>query len=314
MMRPMQDPSPRTTAPDGPDGPGDGCPPVDHRPLITPLYRASYVARYGRQERIQRIEAVTGRSLICYIGGPTASITRDDVLPLVDLLQALTRGVAVDLLLHTPGGDIDATEKMALMLRKHVGPESTLRVIVPDQAKSAGTLLVLSADSVVMSDSSELGPLDPRLVISDAKGTSLRPAQSYVDGFEAVVAMVNREPEGAGFRQLLDKYDPTTLDVCRKVLERSSRLAHDLLEQGMFRAGGDCAAVARELSDNRKWLWHGAPIDHRTASRIGLVVTYLDPADDLWQQYWGLYCEQRLALTSDNAKLFESDYVSLALD
>ncbi len=292
--------------------------PLGAASVRTPLYRASNADRYGRQERIKAIQLAVESKLICYISGAAASMTRDDVLPLVDLFHMVPEGSNIDLLLQTPGGDVDAAEKMASMLRKRVGPDSRFRVIVPDYAKSAGTLIGLAADTIVMSDSSELGPVDPQLRLPDGSGrANLRPVQSYVDGHDALVELVNQEPEAAGYRQMLDKYDPTTIDLCRKVLERSTRLAEELLKEGMFRVprGGNFTAVARELNDNKKWLWHGAPIDHREAGRIGLDVTYLPPDDTLWQQYWGLYCEQRLALApSEGGKLFESDYVSLPLD
>ncbi|MBA2283081.1 MAG: hypothetical protein H0W25_17865 [Acidimicrobiia bacterium] len=283
----------------------------------TPLYRASNAPRYGRQSLIKEIQGKENRKLICYVAGAAASMTRDDVLPLVDLFHTVPEGSNIDLMLQTPGGDVDAAEKMASMLRKRVGPESEFRVIVPDYAKSAGTLIALASDTILMSDSSELGPVDPQLPLPDGSGrANLRPVQSYVDGHDALVELVNQEPNAAGYRLMLDKYDPTTIDLCRKVLERSTRLAEELLKGGMFRPprGGNFTGVARDLSDNKKWLWHGAPIDHKEAERLGLAVTYLAPRDPNWEQYWNLYCEQRLALNDSNtAKLFESDYVSLVI-
>ena len=56
-----------------------------------------------------------------------------------------------------------------------------------------------------------------------------------------------------------------------------------------------------------------APIDYLEAKKLGLNVTYLEPDHELWQQFWALYCEQRLAITSEDCKLFESNYVSLPL-
>ena len=47
-----------------------------------------------------------------------------------------------------------------------------LRVIVPDFAKSAGTLIALAADKIVMSDSSELGPIDPQFLKKDGDGNA----------------------------------------------------------------------------------------------------------------------------------------------
>jgi hypothetical protein len=46
---------------------------------------------------------------------------------------------------------------------------------------------------------------------------------------------------------------------------------------------------------------------------IGLAVEYLNPQSELWQDYWQLYCLQRLAV-GERQKLFESDYVSIPLD
>ena len=57
---------------------------------------------------------------------------------------------------------------------------------MPDHAKSAGTLVEL-ADVIVMSDTSELGPIDPQIVSRDANGQLVqRPAHTYVDGYHAV--------------------------------------------------------------------------------------------------------------------------------
>jgi IS1 family transposase len=43
---------------------------------------------------------------------------------------------------------------------------------------------------------------------------------------------------------------------------------------------------------------------------MGLKVEYLAPGTELWQAYWRLYCDQRLAIRQENTKLFESDYAS----
>ncbi|MGH2635123.1 MAG: SDH family Clp fold serine proteinase [Actinomycetota bacterium] len=283
-------------------------------PVRTPLYRALNSERYSRQSRIRDIQESAKSKLICYVSGPLASLTRDDVLPLVDLLHVIPVGSNIDLLLHTPGGEIDAAEKMANMIRRHVGDGGIFRVIVPDFAKSAGTLISLAADTIVMSDSSELGPIDPQLRLPDGSGAfALRPAQSYIDGYEALVELVNSNPGAPAYETMLKKYDPTLLDICRKVITRSTKLAEELLQRGMFRGGGNYTATASELSNNRKWLQHSVPIDYIEAKKLGLDVTYLEPTDELWQEYWALYCEQRLARNPDDCKLFESDYVSIPL-
>jgi len=68
--------------------------------------------------------------------------------------------VEIDLWLESPGGDAHAAYKLALILRAHC---RWLRVVVPDYAKSAATLLSLAADEIFMGPAAELGPLDAQI-------------------------------------------------------------------------------------------------------------------------------------------------------
>jgi hypothetical protein len=288
-------------------------------PPQTPLFLASNRSRYQRQELIAAIQARTGRKLISYVA-ETAALVRDDVVPLMDLLHRVPVGASVDFLLHTTGGDIDAADKIVRILRRRAGASGELRVVVPDYAKSAGTLIALGADIIVMSDSSELGPIDPQIVSRDPGGnTSQCPAHAYVDGYDALVRKIDDASsyqDGHGTdaeRMLLSKCDPAMLDLCRQALKRSRQLAEALLRQGMLK-DGNWTKVAGDLTDNERWLsQHGAVIDSEDAQTMGLKVEYLAPDTELWQAYWRLYCEQRLAIGQENPKLFESDYASLPL-
>jgi hypothetical protein len=287
------------------------------RPQVTPLFYATQAPRYGRQELIRRIEEHTERQLICYVSGPAAMVTRDDVLPLCDLLHHVAAGARLDLLLHTMGGDVDAAEKIVLMLRKATDPDGELRVIVPDSAKSAGTLISLAAKTIVMSNPSELGPIDPQILITGPNGLlSRRPAQSYLDAYDELVAKLkNPDAAAAAYQRLLDTYDPALLDMCRKALGRSQKFAERFLREGMFADGsGNFTAVASRLNDNRQWLSHGAVINCDDARDLDLNITYLHPKSPEWQAYWRLYCQQRLALDNEGQKLFESSIASLPMN
>jgi hypothetical protein len=287
-------------------------------PPQTPLFRATNLPRYRRQELIKAIQDSNQRRLVCYVADSSAALTRDDVVPFMDLLHNVPIGSNVDLLLHTSGGDIDAAEKIVGILRRRVSGGGEFRVIVPDLAKSAGTLVALGSDAIVMSDSSELGPIDPQIFTRSPDGQmAQRPAHTYVDGYDALVSTIN-DPKSyvngkltVAERQLLDKYDPALLNLCRQALRRSRQLAESLLKEGMLR-DGSWTSVADQLTDNKRWLsQHGALIDVDDASAIGLKVRYLRPDTSEWQAYWRLYCEQRFALGSESPKLFESDYASL---
>ena len=273
----------------------------------TPLFQANSANRYQRQTIINQIQTRTERQLICYVSGTQCQIDMDDTMPFVDLLHNVPSGIDVDLLLHTVGGSVDAAEKMIWMVRKMIDPP-TLRIIVPDFAKSAGTVMVLGADSVVMSDMSELGPIDPQIHLSDG----WLPVQSYLDAFETHAETLKKEPNDIAAQIMLGKLDPTIKELCKAANERARKSAESLLKHGMFREGGNWSKTAAELLDTTRWLSHSQMISWEDAQDIGLVVEYLDYRSELWQGFWQLYCFQRLAV-GDHQKLYESDYASLVI-
>ena len=66
----------------------------------------------------------------------------------------------IDLILHTPGGLVLASEQIARALAKH---PAKVTVFVPHYAMSGGTMIALAADEICMDDNAVLGPVDPQL-------------------------------------------------------------------------------------------------------------------------------------------------------
>lgn len=218
-------------------------------------------------------------------------------------------GSDVDLLLQTPGGDVDQAERIVLICRKRVGA-GTFRVIVPDSAKSAGTLIAIAADEIVMGEPSELGPIDPQIMLAP---DMWRPAQSILDGLNAIIAAAETDLSPAYF-PLLDKLDPALIDFCKKALLRSERFAERFLAQHMLSNDpAKAAEIAHELNNVEEHLSHGAVIDAERATAMGLNVRILAPDDELWQAYWRLYIDMRIALRSPQDRLFEGRKTSLVL-
>lgn len=283
-------------------------------PTKTPMYQAMHADRYHRQELIKRIQEQTNRRLLCYVAGSSAQIDRDDIVGFVELLHNVERGDAVDLLLHTTGGDIDAAEKIVTLLHSAVGT-AELRVIVPDYAKSAGTLIALGADSVVMSDMSELGPIDPQVPRGDGQGNRLAHSiQTYLDAYDELCEVLRKDPGDVSAQIMLAKLDPATVKLFQAVRKRAQKFAEDQLKAGMFRASqGNYTKIAADLIDTKQWLTHGQMIGWQAATDLGLRVLHLERQSEEWMGYWQLYCQQRLAVR-DREKLFESDYASLPME
>ena len=279
------------------------------RATKTPLFEANHADRYQRRALIDEIQGDSQRLLVCYVAGNRCRIDESDTMPFVDLLHAAPRGRNLDLLLHTAGGSVDAAEKLMEMLRRHVG-DAKLRIIVPDFAKSAGTLMALGADSVVMSDMSELGPIDPQLPLFGR----WQSVQNYLDAYRTHAETLKAEPDNVAAQIMLGKLDPATLKMCEAAVRRARQAAENLLKRGMFRDEGNWSLTVSELLDTRRWLSHAQMISWEDAKdpRIGLIVGYRPYHSAEWQRYWRLYCLQRLAVR-DQQKLFESDYASLVI-
>jgi ClpP class serine protease len=284
-------------------------------PEYTPLFYAQEKGRYFRHEFIRKIEAETKRSLIVYFADvrhPNGSIDRDDIAPFGDLLQKA--GPDLDLLIHSPGGDIDAAEKIVYMCRSNT---KSFRVIVPEYAKSAATLIALAADIILMGYASELGPIDPQIVITTPEGRSVqRPARSFLDGLEDIKKKVKEDGElSPVYYPPLSQLDPALLDYCNKAIKRSREFAVKWLKEHMLRDSPDKAEkIADRLLDVNTYLLHGIVIDHTEAEKIGLAVEFLPADNALWKAIWYLYCIYQAdikATRGETAKFFESGSVSI---
>lgn len=302
-------------ADDGEDRGAGASAPTTSTVKKTPAFQAMHAGRYRRQDLIRSIEKQTSRQLICYVAGLKTVISRDDVLFLVDVLHNVRPNEDLDFMLHTPGGDMDAAEKLIGMVRNVVGT-AELRIIVPDFAKSSGTLMALGADEILMSDSSELGPIDPQIVLNDGNGNGMVTSiQSYLDAYSESVASVQQNPNDVAAKVMLEKFEPARVKLFRTARERAIKLAETQLSTGMFRPpkSGNFTAIANSLMDPLLWKSHGQMIGHAQALALGLNVKYLEPHDALWECMWQLYCHQRLEIL-DKHKLFESNCASLSVE
>jgi hypothetical protein len=77
-----------------------------------------------------------------------------------DEIKEPRESVEIDVWLESPGGDAHVAYKLALMLR---AAAAKIRVVVPDYAKSAATLLAVAGDEIYMAPGAELGPLDGQM-------------------------------------------------------------------------------------------------------------------------------------------------------
>lgn len=247
---------------------------------------------------------MTGRALLCYVSR-ARSIVYPDTYHLTRVLDTIDPGKPITLLLNSPGGEIDPAEKMIHLLREASPSSSTaLEVVVPDYAKSAATLMAIGADRIVMSDFSELGPIDPQVKPPAGPRVSVFAHLRAYDDAEERCAM---HPENPAFADAFGKFDQVSIVVLRQIKSRARTCAENLLK----RRGINPTAVVSDLMDIRRFPSHRQMIDWRTAKDIGLhQVEHLDSRSDLWKMYWELY--QSLAKVSGHTKrVFESGELTI---
>ena len=90
-----------------------------------------------------------------------SDIDRDCLNAVVGRLAEMEQREQLTLLLESPGGSIEGAFWIAATLRRHC---SKLDVAVVGPAKSAATLIALSADRILFGKFGELGPLDAQVL------------------------------------------------------------------------------------------------------------------------------------------------------
>lgn len=154
--------------------------------------------------------------------------------------------VPIDLILHTPGGLVLASEQIAHALCRH---PAKVTVFVPHYAMSGGTLLALAADEIVMDENAVLGPVDPQL--------GEYPAVSIIRAVE---------------QKDVNEVDDKTLilaDVARKAIAQVRSRAVAILSEHI--EAEKAHALAETLSEGR-WT-HDYPITVEEAQGLGLNVS-----------------------------------------
>jgi hypothetical protein len=87
------------------------------------------------------------------------TVLAGDHLPVFhELLRKIGKVKSLDLWLYTRGGDMNVPWPLINAMRSYA---DKVNILVPFRAHSAGTLIGLGADEIVMSPSAELSPVDP---------------------------------------------------------------------------------------------------------------------------------------------------------
>lgn len=277
-----------------------------------------------RRDVIVAIERATGRNVINYSaaswGFSSEAMEPADIVNLARVMVKSGDLHGVDLILNSPGGRPETAEKIIMTLQNYY--DRDFRVIVPEYAKSAATIVALGSREICMGFCSELGPIDPQIFVPDEQGRGIfRSAHAIVqsvDGWiEKLHAAIQENRPYVGHLRMLD-FVPNLpfVEECRLAQRLAREIAVTWLKTGMLKDSPETAEeVADKLARADRLYSHSRAIDHRLAKEdLHLNVNYLPPEDALWRLVWELHIRSHWALLQNRwAKIIESRNATMNL-
>ena len=253
-------------------------------------------AREWANGRLVEIEALLNADCLTFIS-PIQSGVEYRVKVAVEARES--RRDTLIVILHTGGGVVEIVERIVRVFRKHY---EEVKFLIPDQAMSAGTVLAMSGDDILMDYHSCLGPIDPQL----PKDGRLIPALSYLSQYEDLVEKSKTETLSTVEIVLLNKLDLAELEQFRLARELSISLIQRWLTEYKFKdwevteteqkpvtqemKEERARSIASQLNKHERWLTHGRGLDMKTLQdELKLKITDYSENRELKQAVWDYF-------------------------
>jgi hypothetical protein len=183
---------------------------------------------------------------------------------------------SLDLILHTGGGSAEATDAIVSYLRQKY---KNIRIIIPQAAMSAGTMLTCAAETIVMGKQSSIGPIDPQFILQTSVGVQSLPAQAILDQFEIAQKDCADNPKNLNsWLPMLSQYGPALLVRCKNQIDFGKELVDNWLKAYMFKDEPNDVPdkIAEYLSNHSNFKTHAKHINIEKAKEIGLKIEQLE--------------------------------------
>ena len=267
-----------------------------------------------RQEVLKGLETELQTTVVAYIGNtnhPLSSIMPQDVDAIMDLVNiASKKGKKIYLILESFGGDGNVAEKLIGVFRTTFS--DGFYVIIPNNAKSAATMLALGSDKIIMGINSELGPIDPQIQVQLPSGqVQYVPAKSITGAVEKVKKEVGANEKLASvYYPILQQIRPEQLKFCEDAIKFSTAFAERWLDKGCMKGKNkkDINTAVEELTTGDRFNMHGSVINFEEAKRMGLNVEMWKIEENKWKLVWQYYLRVKASfqINPNATKLFES--------
>lgn len=235
-----------------------------------------------RKKYLSIMYRYTGRNVIAYYsaflqhpGVENTSIDDNDKNAFMQAVCGMDRAKGLDLILHTPGGQIAAAESLVCYLKSLFGND--IRAFIPQMAMSAGTMIALSTKEIIMGRQSNLGPIDPQYGGISCGG--------IIEEFERARQDIETNPNLiAIWGPIISKYHPTFIGDCEKAITWSEEMVRKWLSSNMFlnepNAKSMIESIVSTLSNHSKTFSHSKHLSAEELQDLGLKITMLESMEE----------------------------------
>ena len=236
---------------------------------------------YVRLKYLEELSKYTHRNTIAYysswLNKPHADnldINDSDMNGFMNCVHELDCQIGLDLIVHTPGGDPSAAEIIVHYLREKFNND--IRIIVPQLAMSAGTMIACAGKEIIMGRQSSLGPIDPQF-----NGI---PAYNIRQEFEEAKEDLKDHPENAQYWAIkLQQYPAAFMKTAIDAMNLSEDLVRQWLGTCMFNENDDGVidSIVSTLSNHDMSKIHGRHLTADYCKGIGLKVVMMEDDNEL---------------------------------
>lgn len=279
-------------------------------PVIKSIMNEQNQGPETRRKILIELEKILKRPIISYFTSFRFPVMIEDADAdiLEGLLQKtdLSNGLAV--VISSPGGFGITAERIINIFRNYSGT-GEYWAIAPSKAKSAATMICFGASKIIMGGTSELGPIDPQIAVSE-KGVTKRFSlcnlvDSYDDLFQrAVKEKNNLQP----YLQQLANYDEREIKKFRTAISLSEDIATSTLRSGMMK-GLSKKQIMQKIEvflTPKKTKSHGRPIYAKEAISCGLKIDLMGKEDKFYELFCELYTRTNNFVSTKASKCIEN--------
>lgn len=257
---------------------------------------------------LKKLSELTGRNVIAYYSAwlskkniSNMDISDADMTGFMTAVNGVDCTKGLDLILHTPGGDPAASESIVNYLRQKFNKD--IRVIIPQLAMSAGTMIACSGKEIIMGRQSSLGPIDPQF-----RGI---PAYNIQMEFEEAKEDLASHPENANYWAIkLQQYPAAFMKTAIDAIQLSSELVHNWLGSCMFDSRKEESIIKKivsELNEHDNSKVHNRHFSADKCKGMGLKISMMEDSAELQDAILSLHHAYMLTFDSTLAiKIIEN--------